>query len=49
VIDIANVSSKVGEVSSAFARASVGSGLYVVLVGGALAIIGAMAGGRKAS
>jgi hypothetical protein len=49
VIDIANVSSKVGEVSSAFARASVGSGLYVVLVGGALAIIGAVAGGRKAS
>lgn len=47
VIDIANVSSKIGAVSSVFARASVGSGLYVVLVGAAVAVIGAVVNGKK--
>ena len=42
IYDMTNLSSRMGEVTSEFARPSVGVGLYAVVGGGALAVIGSV-------
>lgn len=47
IYDLVNVSNKAGELSSAFARADVGIGLWVVVAGGVLAVVAALTGRRS--
>lgn len=47
IIDLVDVSNKLGSVSNQYVKASAGIGLYVVLVGGLVGIVGALVSAVK--